>query len=198
MQPWLDMMFHNGWDVVATDYAGLGTRGRQEYLNGVSESRDVVYSVEAARSYRPAMASANWVAWGHSYGGHAVLWAASEAPRISHELHLLGVVAAAPVANVVALAGAQGQAWAPSLAAQEPPIETAVPVLLIQGNRDIAAPLANTRIVDARWCSKGADVNLIVFSRATHVTVTSVGSATMVHWISRRFNHRVAIGNCKR
>jgi hypothetical protein len=68
MQPWLDMMIGYGWDVVATDYAGLGTPGRQEYLNGVSESRDLLYSVEAARSYRAARASANWVAWGHSYG----------------------------------------------------------------------------------------------------------------------------------
>jgi pimeloyl-ACP methyl ester carboxylesterase len=126
----------------------------------------------------------------------SVLWAASEAPRISNGLHLLGVVAAAPVANVVALAGAEGQAWAPSLAVQEPPIETSIPVLLIQGTRDIAAPLANTRIVDARWCSKGADVTLTVFSGATHVSVTSVGSATIVHWISSRFDHRLAVGNC--
>jgi pimeloyl-ACP methyl ester carboxylesterase len=87
-----------GWVVAATDYAGLGTRGTEEYLVGRSEAADVLNSVRAARQIPATRAGTQVALWGHSQGGQAVLWSAALAPQIAPELHVVGVAAAAPAA----------------------------------------------------------------------------------------------------
>lgn len=89
-----------GYIVAATDYPGLGTIGPHPYLVGVSEGRAVLDSVRAARNFKNASASDRFAVWGHSQGGHAVLFAGELARNYAPELHLVGVAAAAPATEL--------------------------------------------------------------------------------------------------
>lgn len=89
-----------GWAVVAPDYAGLGTNGRDEYLNVSAESADVINAVRAARTALPDL-SRRWVVWGHSQGGGAAL-AVAHAQAVHRMPGYLGTVATAPVADLTA------------------------------------------------------------------------------------------------
>jgi alpha-beta hydrolase superfamily lysophospholipase len=89
--------------VVATDYPGLGTPGPHPYLVGVSEGRAVLDSVRAARQIPKIGASTHFAAWGHSQGGHAVLFAGELAKEYAPELDLLGVAAIAPATELAQL-----------------------------------------------------------------------------------------------
>ena len=57
-----------GYAVVATDYVGLGTRGRHAYLDMLSNGTDVINSIPAARAAVPNL-SKKWLVVGHSQGG---------------------------------------------------------------------------------------------------------------------------------
>jgi pimeloyl-ACP methyl ester carboxylesterase len=100
--------------VVATDYEGLGTPGEHPYLVGDSEARGVLDIVRAVHQMPGSDASPNTLVYGHSQGGQAALFAGQIAPSYAPELHLLGVTAVAPVADVTAMV----------------PMATTVPVLL--------------------------------------------------------------------
>jgi pimeloyl-ACP methyl ester carboxylesterase len=100
--------------VVATDYEGLGTPGEHPYLVGESEARGVLDIVRAVRQMPGSNASTTTLVYGHSQGGQAALFAGQIAPSYAPELHLAGVVAVAPVADVTAMV----------------PVATTVPVLL--------------------------------------------------------------------
>jgi acetyl esterase/lipase len=83
-----------GYAVVATDYAGLGTRGPHQYMSIAAQAHDVIYSVPAARAAVPALGS-RWVVVGHSQGGAAAL----EVSQLEHSLRdpaFLGAVSLAP------------------------------------------------------------------------------------------------------
>jgi pimeloyl-ACP methyl ester carboxylesterase len=69
-------MVANGFAVVATDYAGLGTPGPHQYDNKIPQANDVVYSIPAARAAVPALGP-RWVVIGHSQGGIAA-WGVAE------------------------------------------------------------------------------------------------------------------------
>ena len=99
----LQQMLAKGYVVVGTDYPGLGTPELHPYLIGESEGRAVLDSVRAARALPNSRASNRFVAWGHSQGGHAVLYAGELAKSYAPELDLLGVAAAAPATNLVEL-----------------------------------------------------------------------------------------------
>ena len=89
---------NGGFVVVATDYEGLGTAGRHPFLVGESEARGVIDAVRAARAMGSAVhASDRYVIVGYSQGGHAALFANQIAATWAPELHLVGVVAGAPV-----------------------------------------------------------------------------------------------------
>ncbi len=92
----LEEMLKRGYVVTATDYPGLGTAGPHPYLVGISEGRAVLDSVRAARQTPGAGAGRAFAAWGHSQGGHAVLYAGILARTYAPELQLTGVAAAAP------------------------------------------------------------------------------------------------------
>lgn len=100
MNDWLDGAMQRGYIVTATDYTGLGTAGNPYYLIGQSEANDVINSVRAVRNMPLAQASNQYVAWGHSQGGHSALFTATEAASYAPELKLVGVAAAAPAAEL--------------------------------------------------------------------------------------------------
>jgi acetyl esterase/lipase len=89
--------------VVATDYPGLGTPGPHPYLVGESEGRAVLDSVRAAQQIPKIGAGSRFAAWGHSQGGHAVLFAGQLAKDYAPELTLVGVAAIAPATDLAQL-----------------------------------------------------------------------------------------------
>lgn len=99
-----------GMVVAATDYEGLGTPGRHPYLVGESQGRGVLDVVRAAQALGPAVgAGEEVVLWGHSQGGHAVLFANEIAAEWAPELDIVGTVAGAPPSQLPLMAeGIQG------------------------------------------------------------------------------------------
>ncbi|HSO95938.1 MAG TPA: lipase family protein [Acidimicrobiia bacterium] len=112
--PGIKDFIRQGDIVVATDYEGLGTPGEHPYLVGESEARGVLDIVRAVRQMPDSGASATTLVYGHSQGGQAALFAGQISPSYAPELHIAGVVAVAPVADVSAMV----------------PMATTVPVLL--------------------------------------------------------------------
>ena len=96
-------MVDDGWAGVLTDYEGLGTAGPHPYLVGTAEAYSVLDAVRAARALDD-LALGDTVVWGHSQGGGAALWTGIVAPDYAPDVHVLGVGAAAPAADLAALA----------------------------------------------------------------------------------------------
>src|ERR1700744_5290661 len=92
-----------GYVVAATDYPGLGTPQTHPYLVGDSEARAVIDIVRAASTMPGAGGGKRFVVWGHSQGGQASLFTGMIAKTYAPELTLLGVAAAAPATDLVAL-----------------------------------------------------------------------------------------------
>jgi pimeloyl-ACP methyl ester carboxylesterase len=96
----LNALLREGWAVAMTDYEGLGTTGRRHpYLLGVSEAAGVLEMVRAARRLFGPRISSRCAIVGHSQGGQAALFAASQAPACS-DLDLVGVAAIGPANHV--------------------------------------------------------------------------------------------------
>jgi len=96
-----------GMVFVASDFEGLGTPGRHPYVAGESEGRGVLDIVRAAQQLGDRVgASEEVVLWGHSQGGHAVLFANQIAADWAPELDVVGTVAGAPPSqlNLIAIA----------------------------------------------------------------------------------------------
>jgi len=110
-------LLNAGYMVVAPDYEGLGVAGLHPYLNLASEGRSLVYAVVAAKKAVPT-ASTQWMAMGHSQGGHAALGAAQYAAEATGMTYR-GTVAFAPASNLAtALSSAQQQVLQLSQAGQ--------------------------------------------------------------------------------
>jgi len=90
----LDKWSGAGYVVAKTDYEGLGTPGDHPYINGPSAARTVADIVVAARQLDRHVGR-EWVAAGHSQGGHAAL-AAAAGPRKHRGTELLGAMSLAP------------------------------------------------------------------------------------------------------
>lgn len=98
-------LLERGMVVVATDYEGLGTPGRHPYLVGESQGRGVLDIVRAAQALGPTVgAGEQTVLWGHSQGGHAVLFANEIAAEWAPELDVVGTVAGAPPSQLPLMA----------------------------------------------------------------------------------------------
>jgi pimeloyl-ACP methyl ester carboxylesterase len=91
-----NLLLDQGWIITATDYRGEGTPGLMPYIAGVTEGRDTVDIVRAARRLGPAHAGRNFIVWGHSQGGHSAMFAHNIAKDYAPELRTRGVVAGAP------------------------------------------------------------------------------------------------------
>jgi alpha-beta hydrolase superfamily lysophospholipase len=88
-----------GYAIVATDYAGLGTQGTHPYNNIVSEARSVIDAVRAVARKRPDF-SRRWAVMGQSQGGGAALGTgAIESEYGRDRLTFLGVLATGPAAR---------------------------------------------------------------------------------------------------
>lgn len=109
--PGFAQMISNGWVIASTDYTGLGTDGVLPYLIGTGEAYNVIDSVRAARALPGTDAGSTYAVWGHSQGGHASLFTGDEASTYAPELHLVGVAAAAPAAELSALVQLQWQSY---------------------------------------------------------------------------------------
>lgn len=79
-RPYLANWMKEGYAVVASDYAGLGTPGLPAYLNGRSEAHNIVDIVKAGRAYTGELAR-KWVAIGQSQGAGAAIYTARYATR---------------------------------------------------------------------------------------------------------------------
>ncbi|WKN50318.1 S9 family peptidase [Nocardioides sp. Arc9.136] len=90
----LDRWVDRGYVVVQTDYEGLGTPGDHPYINGASARRSVEDIVRAARRLDRRVGR-DYVAAGHSQGGHAALFTGGS-PGKRTDIRLRGVVAIAP------------------------------------------------------------------------------------------------------
>ncbi|MCX6396265.1 MAG: alpha/beta hydrolase [Propionibacteriales bacterium] len=101
--PALGQALDAGWVVVATDYIGLGTPGPHPYLIGQGEGRSVLDSVRAAHEFTELDLADKTVAWGHSQGGGAALWAGILAPTYAPDVDLVGVAGIAPATDLVGL-----------------------------------------------------------------------------------------------
>src|SRR6266496_6341801 len=97
--PERDRIVMAGWVVVATDYSFAEKGGPHPYLIGEGEARAALDSVRAARQMSELTLDKRMV-WGHSQGGHAVLWTGIVGPRYARDLEILGVAAIAPAANI--------------------------------------------------------------------------------------------------
>jgi hypothetical protein len=92
-----------GYAVVASDYAGLGTPGLMSYLNSVTTAHGVVDSVIAAHGMGLPL-SPRWAIVGQSQGGGAAISSARWATEFSQGsgLDYRGVVATGTPANILA------------------------------------------------------------------------------------------------
>jgi hypothetical protein len=79
--------------VVATDYQGLGAGQNHEYVVGLSQARNALDIVRAARTVTPAGNRVAMLGW--SQGGLAALIAGENA-SYAPELEIVGVAALAP------------------------------------------------------------------------------------------------------
>lgn len=113
-QDYLNHWLNQGYAIVASDYAGMGTEGLMSYLNGKSTAANVVDSVIAAQDLPAAKQgeqklSRNWAVIGQSQGGGAALHVALRATERSQQanLNFLGTVATGAPAYVeeIVLAG---------------------------------------------------------------------------------------------
>ena len=93
--PLADALTGFGFAVVATDYEGLGTPGTHPYVVGASEAHSVLDSVRAVQQMELPVTT-EWIAFGHSQGGHAAMFTAQLQPTYAPELELIGTVAGAP------------------------------------------------------------------------------------------------------
>ncbi len=139
--PGLQAMLANNWVVVATDYAGLGTEGVERYLIGKDEAHDVLNSVRAVRNFFGGKISNRFALWGHSQGGHAVIFSANLAKSYSPELSLVAVAAAAPAVELTQLVNEQLET--PVIWAIGPEIATSWPLVYKNLNiKEVLSPVA--------------------------------------------------------
>lgn len=99
----LRTLVERGYVVAATDYPGLGTPGPHPYLVGESEARAVIDAVRVAGAMPGVGGGKRFAVWGHSQGGQAALFTGAITKTYAPELTLIGVAAAAPATDLVAL-----------------------------------------------------------------------------------------------
>lgn len=87
----------NGYAIVATDYAGLGSDSSVAYMDRIGNAWDVIYSVKAAQKALPSLGQ-RWLAMGHSAGAHAMRGVAELQADINDPSYL-GIVSLSGLQN---------------------------------------------------------------------------------------------------
>jgi hypothetical protein len=128
---WLD----NGYAVVGSDYAGLGTPGLMSYLNSTATAHSVVDSVIAMHRMGLPL-SPMWAVVGQSQGGAAAVDTARRATEFSRGtgLDYRGVVATGTPANVQSIVETAGPDMA--LPAGTGPAANSYTAYILAGLRD--------------------------------------------------------------
>lgn len=118
--------------IVMPDYMGIGVNGptqfKKSYAIGQQEARDNFYAIKALQATAGKVPGWNgvgagdetwtgtdFVAMGHSQGGHAAMWTGVESQRDWAKrlgLNLKGVVAAAPATDLVQIVSNQWEGYA--------------------------------------------------------------------------------------
>ena len=96
--PILSMYVNLGYAVVAPDYAGLGTKFRNAFLDGPSNAADVINSIPAARA-AVAELDQKWVVMGEAEGGLTAI-AVAEKENGIRDPNYLGAIAISDLAGV--------------------------------------------------------------------------------------------------
>ena len=89
-RPYLARWLREGYAIVASDYAGLGSRGLHAYLDGRTTAHNIVDMVKAARNYARQLPSRfklakKWVTIGQSQGAGASIYTARYATKFGGE-----------------------------------------------------------------------------------------------------------------
>lgn len=97
-------LLDRGFDVVVTDYEGLGTPGQHTYVNNVAEAHAVLDAGRAAIAHSDGhlAADAPVVVTGYSQGGGAAARTAEIESTYAPELNIRGVNVGAPPVNLAA------------------------------------------------------------------------------------------------
>lgn len=110
--PALLPLLARGYQVVTTDYQGLGTPGEYEFLGRVASARALLDSARAAARETDAPV----VLYGYSAGGVASAAAAELASTYAPDLSVIGAfVGAAPTDPVLRVEGQDGTEWAATM-----------------------------------------------------------------------------------
>jgi len=88
--PFFSMYVNLGYAVVATDYAGLGTKFRNAFLDGPSNASDLINSVLAARAAVPQL-GARWIVMGEAEGALAATGVAEKENEVRDPNYLGGI-----------------------------------------------------------------------------------------------------------
>ncbi|MDZ4266713.1 MAG: prolyl oligopeptidase family serine peptidase [Mycobacterium sp.] len=139
---WLDQ----GYVVVGSDYAGLGTPGLMSYLNSATTARGVVDSVLAVHRMGLPL-SPDWAVVGQSQGGGAAIATARWATEFSagSSLDYRGVVATGTPANVENLVKQAGPEMA--LPPELGPVANAYTAYIVAALREARPDLGLDRIL---------------------------------------------------
>lgn len=138
---YLGTWMRQGYAVVASDYAGLGTRGVHAYLHNRSTAHNVVDMVTAARAFakaelpRRSRLSRKWVVVGQSQGGGAAIATSSYATEFGgRALDFRGGVGTGTPAYIEALVSLPGPGVLPVDAS---PALTAYLLYILVGMREV-------------------------------------------------------------
>jgi pimeloyl-ACP methyl ester carboxylesterase len=204
----MDDFLSQGFIVAATDYQGLGTPGTHHYLICPSEAHSVLDSARVAR--RAAGASDQVILFGHSQGGHAVIFA--------NEIAAYGIDAAAALDSICVdqLESTYGAISASSLFVDGAPLPTSTdrydvdgdttpglrrgvsPMLMLHGRSDDQVPPAYLVPWVESTCALGQTIQLEWFNTGHRVPYEApqLVSPVIFDWIEGRIAGRAAPSNC--
>jgi dienelactone hydrolase len=138
---YLSTWMKQGYAVVASDYAGLGTRGVHAYLHNESTAHNVVDMVKAARAFakaelpRRSRLSRKWVTIGQSQGGGGAIATSSYATEFGgRKLDFRGGVGTGTPAYIELLVSLPGPGVLPVDAS---PALTAYLLYILVGMREV-------------------------------------------------------------
>ncbi len=180
--PMLAMYANLGYAVVATDYAGWGTRG-DATQDMESNALDVIYSIAAARTAVPEVGS-KWIAVGSGQGAFAVLRVAE---TDVHDSGFLGSIAVPGLTDKVGALAVDGHARGPA---------AHTPLLVIASQADHTTAADTTEKIVARMCKQGDRVLFLRYPDIDAGGAIGASISDQISWIKARFAGYTAPSNC--
>ncbi|CAM3784620.1 lipase family protein [Tsukamurella ocularis] len=175
---YLGHWLRNGYAVVATDYAGMGTPGLMSYLNGKVEAHNLIDSVQAARRLGLPLAR-RWALVGQSQGAGAAMNGARYAAEFGagYDLDLRGTVATGTPANIERVAQFLRPSFPPIAL---PPLTTVYAAYILAGMRDARPDLG----IDGLLTAEGRRVVDLAERLSLYDTREAVRGARINTWVS--------------